>query len=279
MEKPIFKNFSFTSQGNLDSYKWYCPDLVGYYEATIHTAWCSYASDFDVLFLNSPQIVNATQQNSTMGSIVNPAGYNFNITTSNYLSLGKSNQNQLMLQNLKVIMRFNGEFFSEFIFLDEQTGTNNLYRTSYSKYSITMSFRPYNPHPDYKIGVQPAIKSPNRQMVTIYNPAETSYINKEIGLYGKYKITPVLSYYSGDWPENVGLSIYSTQLSTTIPNDKRIFLQSCSQNVFRGQIFNPYVPLEAEFYGYIDFRFYSVQNISTEEPVRHFFLQLMCERI
>lgn len=278
MEKTIFKNFSFTSQGNLDSYKWSCPDLVGYYEATIHSAWCSYPSYYDVLFLNSPQIVNAIQNNSTMGSIVNYAGYNYNITTSNYISLGKSNQNQLMLQNLKVIMRFNGEFFTEFIILDEQQGTNNLYRTSYSKYSITMSLRPYNPHPDYKVGVNPTIKNPNRKMITIYNPAETSYINKEIGLYGKYKVTPILSYYDGGWPENVGISIYSTQFSTTIPNNKRLYIQSCDQNINRGQVFHPYVPLEAEFCGYIDLRFYSVQN-STEEPVQHFFLQLMCERI
>lgn len=277
-QKPLLKNFSFISSGlALNNYTWDCPDLIGYYEATIHSVSTSNTEINHMAILNSPQIVNASYKNSTVGPIINEGGNTFPISVSNYIILGTPQDFSIMFKILKVIMLFNGKFYQEFLKSLFGFG-NSLYRSAYTYYSIVMSFKPYNQHPEYKIGVNPVIRNQNRQLITIYEPSNVSYVNKDIGLWGKFRVTPVFGFCTSSFPENVGLSVYSSQLSTTIPNDKRFYLQLSAIGLYRGQIYYNYPALEGEFNGYFDMRFYSVQN-NTEEAILPVFFQFMFERI
>jgi len=275
--KPILKNFNFISSTGLDSYEWDCPDLIGYYEATIISQYClpTGTTNFNInnfSVLNSPQIVNSIYQTN---HDLNDGG--FKVSFLNYVYLGRPNTNTQFFQNMKIIMKFNGKFYQEFL-LEGYSAGSKLYRRQIDKYSLVMSLKPYVAHPDYKIGVNPIIKNPRRQMITIYDSGTLSYINKYIGLSGRYKVTPILCFYLSSFPENIGISIYSSQISTTIPNDKRFYAQGGALSSQRGQIFCNQPPLEGEFCGYFDLRFYSIQN-NTEEALNPVFFQFMFEKL
>lgn len=271
MEKPILKTFYFSSAVGLYKYSWSCPDLVGFYEATPIQLSISISSNVQIALLNSPQIVYGCKS-------AIPAYTDINIplpNSINYVLLGSINNRTTIFNNMKILMRMNGTFDQEFLAIDPFY-LQKLFARTYTLYALTMSFKRYVANPNYPLGLEPYKKTKERQMITIFSNTPASKVSKNIGLFGRYKVTLIYGYYVSTFPENVGISILSPQFTNEIPNDKRLYLIAGTNN--RGQVFCNYPSVSGDYYGYFDLTFFSLEN-NTEEILDYYGFQFLFEKL